>query len=80
VIQLARDLNSSFHHVKRSANREADKLAKEEVLKLALIVSVLLLAILGAHAHLCYGDCTHFLGFFPLIFRFLVAHPFAKGF
>ena len=36
LVQLLRDLNISFHHIKRSANEEADKLAKEEVIKHAL--------------------------------------------
>ena len=40
VVQLSRELNISFHQIKRSANQEADKLTKEGVLKTALIVSM----------------------------------------
>ena len=40
VIQLSRELNGSFQHIKRSAKQEANKLAKEEVLKPALTISM----------------------------------------
>ena len=38
VVKLSHDLNRSFNHIKRSANQELDKIAKEGVLKAALFV------------------------------------------
>ena len=41
VVQMSRELNVSFHHIKRSANQVADKLGgKEGVLKTASNVSM----------------------------------------
>eukprot|EP00268_Persea_americana_P009744 TRINITY_DN13898_c0_g1_i2.p1 TRINITY_DN13898_c0_g1~~TRINITY_DN13898_c0_g1_i2.p1 ORF type:complete len:122 (-),score=12.31 TRINITY_DN13898_c0_g1_i2:137-502(-) len=40
VLQLSGDLNVSFHHIMRSANAEADPLAKEGVIKPSLIISI----------------------------------------
>ena len=40
VIQLSGDFNTSFHHIKHSANNEADRLAKEGVLKTKLHISI----------------------------------------
>ena len=39
VIQLSGDLNVSFNYIMRSTNAEADKLAKEGVLKPSLLIS-----------------------------------------
>ena len=38
VVHLSRELNVSFHQIKRSTNQDADKLAKEGVLKTDLTV------------------------------------------